>query len=383
MSGKTTNDRILWLTDTFGDKNGVSTVLNTIHQEIRFRNLPIDILVCSNTLQPEEHLIVIRPLTEFTFPLYRNQTIRIPVFLSIQRIFRRGKYTRIICSTEGPMGIAALWLKKTFSVEASFFLHTDWLIFAQAFLSLEETGMGRIQKILKAYYQGFNNVFVLNTDQQKWLTGAEMGFDPSRVFLTAHWADRIFTDPLTTCPVISPFNINAPAILYAGRLSKEKGVSDIRAIFSMVRLIIPEMQIIVAGTGPCEEELKQSIPDALFLGWVNHEAMPSLFHSADIMLLPSRFDTFSCVTLEALSCGLPVAAYNTKGPKDIIQDSVNGFLAETPEELAGKIIGYFLFPDLRLKMKKAARLRAEDYHAEPIMDKLLHDIGLFKETLSV
>ena len=220
--------RLLWLTDTYGDHNGVSTVLKAILQEIRLRDLPVDLLVCSNTLRSEEHLIILRPVTEFTLPLYRQQLFRVPNYLSVQRTFRRGKYTRIICSTEGPMGLAALWLKKVFSVETFFYLHTDWLIFAKEVLSMEQTGLNRLQRMLRAYYRRFDNVFVLNTDHQQWLTGKVMGFDPSRVFLTAHWADRIIPEISTGSIGLIPESLLPdrlkPVVMYAGRISKEKGV---------------------------------------------------------------------------------------------------------------------------------------------------------------
>ena len=392
MEGSTviteTSGRLLWLTDTYGDHNGVSTVLKSILLEIRRRNLPVDLLVCSNTMPSEDHLIVIRPVTEFTLPLYRQQPFRIPNYLSVQRTFRRGNYNKIICSTEGPMGLAALWLKKVFTVELFFYLHTDWLIFAKEVVSLEQTGLNRLQRMLRIYYKRFGSVFVLNTDHQQWLTGKAMGFDPSRVFLTAHWAERVFSEPSdkTSREIFSDrmtFDKLKPVILYAGRISKEKGVLELPGIVRMIRSVIPEIQMVIAGTGPTEEELKQAMPDALYLGWVDQEYLPALYQSADLLLLPSRFDTFSCVVLEALSCGLPVVAYNTKGPKDILEDSVSGFLVDSGEEMAGKVIEYFLDPESWAMMKQAAFQRAEAYQADKIMDRLLQNVGLMTEACTV
>jgi glycosyltransferase involved in cell wall biosynthesis len=394
---KSTSGRLLWLTDTYGDHNGVSTVLKAIHQEIKTRNLPVDLMVCSSTIDADDHLIVLKPVTEFTLPVYRQQTFRIPNYLSVQRAFRRGKYTRIICSTEGPMGLAALWLKNVFSVEAFFFLHTDWLMFAREALSMGQPGLNRLQRMLRVYYKRFGNVFVLNTDQQKWLTGKAMGFDPGRVFLTAHWADRIFADvadrnagyawttglkPGAEGAVVK-YDSSKPVVLYTGRISREKGVMDLPGIVQMIRSVIPEVQMVIAGTGPAEKELKAALPEAFYPGWVDREHLPALFMAADILLLPSRFDTFSCVVLEALSCGLPVIAYNTKGPKDIIEDSVSGYLVENDEEMAGKAVRFFLDPDKQKEMKHEALRRAEAYQAERIMDRLLEDAGLITESCKV
>ena len=372
--------RILWLTDTYGDHNGVSTVLKSVHTEIKSRNLPVDIMVCSSKIEPDDHLIVLKPVSQFTFPFYRHQPMRVPNFLSVQRAFRLGKYDRIICSTEGPMGLAALWLKNVFSVEAFFYMHTDWLSFAKEVVSLEQTGLKRLEKLMRIYYKRFGNVFVLNSDQQQWLTGKSMGFDPARVFLTAHWVDGVFFKAPSLLQENLPFDHRKPVVLYTGRISKEKGVMELPGIIRRIRSIFPEVQVVVAGTGPAEDELKLAMPDAFYLGWVGQDTIPALYRASDILLLPSRFDTFSCVVLEALSCGLPVVAYNTKGPKDILEDSVSGFLVETDEEMAGKVIQFFIDPGVRKKMKEAALQRAAEYQAGKIMDRLLQDTGLIMET---
>jgi glycosyltransferase involved in cell wall biosynthesis len=115
------------------------------------------------------------------------------------------------------------------------------------------------------------------------------------------------------------------------------------------------------------------------LGWVDHTRLPDIYSNADILLLPSRFDTFSCVVLEAMSCGLPVVAYKTKGPKDIIQHNKNGFLVKTKEEFAVAAAEYLNAPEHHNKMRASAIKRAGDYNAELIMNKLLTDTGLSSE----
>lgn len=124
--------------------------------------------------------------------MYRQQPFRIPNYLAVQRIFRKNKYDCIICSTEGPMGFAALYLKKIFGVKTIFYLYTDWLMFAKQVLKFEKTGLTRLQRIMRLYYNRFDGIFVLNSDQYSWLIGKSMKFDASRVFLTAHWVDQLF-----------------------------------------------------------------------------------------------------------------------------------------------------------------------------------------------
>jgi glycosyltransferase involved in cell wall biosynthesis len=216
----------------------------------------------------------------------------------------------------------------------------------------------------------------LNKDQEKWLTGREMGFNPEAVNPTAHWADEKFIrgkDSRAEFPDVHPGN---PVVLFTGRVSHEKGVMEIPEIFRGIKEKVPDAKLVIAGTGPAENELRAALPDAIFLGWVDHDDLPGIYSSADIMILPSKFDTFSCVVLEALSCGLPVIAYNTKGPKDIILDGVNGYLVSSNTEFIHKINHLFTDKKLQLTLRENAIKRARDYDKEHILNLFLWQTGL-------
>jgi glycosyltransferase involved in cell wall biosynthesis len=368
--------RMLWLTDTFEDNNGVSMVLKAFHKEIVKRNLPIDFLVCSNSLNSDKNLIVLRPMLEFELPFYKHQPIKIPRMLDIQKLFTKGEYDRIICSTEGPMGWVALFLKNAYLVPAYFYMHTDWMMFARKTLKFDSDNLSRMRRILRTFYKNFDKHFVLNTDHKEWLTSIEMGIEEQKVNLTAHWAESEFHPRKSDKGVLFEIPFNKPVVLYAGRLSKEKGVMELPSICKKVKEEIPEIEFVIAGTGPAEEDLKLELPGAKYLGWVNHGDLPEIYSAADILILPSKFDTFSCSVIEALSCGLPVIAYNTKGPKDIILDGKTGFLVTNKKGLAEKIISFFKEKDLQETFKNLAEKRAKDYMPDKIINKFIHDCEL-------
>lgn len=367
--------RMLWLTDTFDDNNGVSMVLQSMHKEIKERNLPIDILVCSNNVQADDHLIVIKPLAEFQLPMYKSQRFNVPNFLEIHKLFQENEYDRLICSTEGFMGLAAIYLKHAYSVKAHFYIHTDWIMFARKVLNIDNNNINRFRRLLRMYYGAFDNLFVLNTDQQKWLCGHQMGFEESKVFLTAHWVEDGFKPKVSSKK--KEFGIVDEAVLlFAGRISKEKGVFDLPEIFRKVKEVVTNVKLVIAGAGPAEKELKELLPEAVYTGWIYHEDLPELYSEADLLLLPSKFDTFSCVVLESLSCGLPVIAYNDKGPKDIIEDNICGYLVSDKDEMAARIIDYLKNDANKQLFKKAALARAEKYNKTLIMNQFLKDTGL-------
>lgn len=367
--------RMLWLTDTFEDKNGVSMVLKSMLHHIQLHNLPIDLLVCSDTITPENNLIVVKPDATFTLPFYTQQPIRIPNINKINTIFKAGEYDRVMTSTELPMGMVALFLKHAYSIPAYFYLHTDWMLFGKKVLQLDSPSQDRLKRFLRSFYTQFDLVFVLNKDQQRWLSGDQMKIDKEKVKITAHWVDDFYRTAVKT-EIKNISKQNGFTVVYAGRLSKEKGIMELSEIFAKIREKYPDLNIIIAGTGPEEDQLKQLLPEATFLGWVEQKQLLDLYSSADLLLLPSRFDTFSCVVLEAMSCGLPVIAYNTKGPKDIISDGKNGFLAENKEDFSRKAIHYLNQEGLHKKIRQAARLRSKDYDAVTIVNQLLIDTQL-------
>ena len=363
--------RVLWLTDTFFDANGVSNALQSVLTEVQKRDLPVDFLICHETHNPTDHLLVVRPMDSFTLPGFAEQTFRIPDFLEVLRLVQEGGYDRLIVSTEGVMGWVGLLLKHALRLKAHFFVHTDWLEYLVHNSGLDQRGLDRVRRMLRWFYQQWDGLFVLNRQHVEWLAGETMDVPRDRLHLTAHWVSKEYR-PDSDVPVDAQ-----PTLLFAGRLSEEKGVLDVVAAWRLIRDQVPEARLVFAGTGPAEAKLRKLVPEAHFVGWVNRETLASWFRASTLMLFPSRFDTFGCAVLEALSCGLPVACYPVKGPADLIQDEVNGLLCEHPEDMAEKVVAYLQAPGARRgSFRQAAIESAEHYRAEEIMDRMLADVGL-------
>ncbi len=373
--------RALWLTDTLGDNNGISHALRSALEEIRRRDLPIDILVCSSTLEEGPHLRVIRPIAEFSLSFYSGQQIRIPDAVEVHQLFFRGGYDRILSSTEGPMGWCGLLLKEAFQVPAHFILHTDWLVFGKSRLELGPAALDRFRRLLRTWYKAHDGIFVLNSDHAKWLQSIDIGLASDRIRTTAHWAEESFTPQNAQRQDVFPgVGANEPVLLFAGRLSEEKGVLELGKILETVRLVHPTTHLVFCGTGPAEEKLRKLVPNAIFMGWVDKKLMAKCHSAADILVFPSRFDTFGCVVLEAMACGLPVAAYDCKGPHDLVEHGISGSLATNTNELSS-IISHLLSDPAKLKvMRGGAVQRAKKFKAEEIMDRLVSDIGLALDT---
>jgi glycosyltransferase involved in cell wall biosynthesis len=88
---------------------------------------------------------------------------------------------------------------------------------------------------------------------------------------------------------------------------------------------------VVIGDGPARASLQRAYPSAKFLGPKTGQPLVEAYAGSDVFVFPSKTDTFGLVILEALSCGVPVAAYPVLGPQDVVGDAP---VAALDEDLA-------------------------------------------------
>ncbi|MEJ0087889.1 MAG: glycosyltransferase family 1 protein [Pseudomonadota bacterium] len=132
-------------------------------------------------------------------------------------------------------------------------------------------------------------------------------------------------------------NSEPPIFLYVGRVAVEKNVE------AFLELDLPGSKWVV-GAGPALERIRARFPKVNYLGLLEREELAQVYASADVFVFPSKTDTFGLVLLEAMACGLPVAAYPVTGPRDVVGNSSAGVLHE----------------DLRTACLGALKLRSED-----------------------
>ncbi|MEM1412498.1 MAG: glycosyltransferase family 1 protein [Pseudomonadota bacterium] len=112
-----------------------------------------------------------------------------------------------------------------------------------------------------------------------------------------------------------------PISVFVGRIAVEKGLPD------FLDLDLPGSKVLIGG-GPDLEKLAAAYPDAHFLGPKFGEELATLLSAADVFVFPSRTDTFGLVMLEAMACGVPVAAFPVPGPQDVIRQHATGVMDE-------------------------------------------------------
>jgi len=123
-------------------------------------------------------------------------------------------------------------------------------------------------------------------------------------------------------------------VLYAGRITREKGADLLAETFLRARERDPRLRLVLVGGGPEEQRLRERVGGhAVFRGWLEGDALARAYACADLFLFASRTDTFGQVVLEAQASGLPVVAVAEGGPLSLLEHRVNGLLC-TPDAAA-------------------------------------------------
>ena len=246
--------------------------------------------------------------TTFRNPLYPEIRLAWPGRRHTTRLVREFEPDIVHVATEGPVGLAvrALCVRNRWRFTTSY--HSKFPEYLQELARVPT----RWSYAFLRWFHGPSAAVMVSTPSleaelagrgfgnlRRWSRGVDLGlFHPRPKNWTQH---------------------SRPILLYAGRVSREKSVDE----FLSVRH--PGTKIVV-GDGPAREALQEAFPDAVFLGYRTGEALAEAYANADLFVFPSRTDTFGLVLIEALACGVPVAAYPVVGPIDIITEPGTGAL---------------------------------------------------------
>ncbi|WP_139556120.1 glycosyltransferase family 4 protein [Methylotetracoccus oryzae] len=219
-------------------------------------------------------------------------------------------------ATEGPLGMAArrYCLRRKLPYTTSF--HTRFAEYANLRFKFP---LAWGYALLRWFHSGSTRVMVATPTLRDELAGR--GF--RNLVLWSRGVDASLFKPGDKHLLPDP----RPIFLYGGRVAVEKSIED------FLSLDLPGTKVIV-GDGPDREMLEERYPAARFVGCKYGEELAAHFAAADAFVFPSRTDTFGLVLLEALACGVPVAAYPVPGPNDVITDPAVGCLNEDLKEAA-------------------------------------------------
>ncbi|WP_435015367.1 glycosyltransferase [Tundrisphaera sp. TA3] len=161
--------------------------------------------------------------------------------------------------------------------------------------------------------------------------------------------------------------LDAPLILYAGRLAEQKGVGDLIAALDLLQHVRPDLRTLIVGDGPLRGKLvsmahafKLDVDHKVrFLG--HREDVPTLLACADLLVLPSLYEGLPNVVLEAMRFRVPVVATAAPGTTELIVDGQTGLLVpvRNPPLLAQAMRRVIEEPGLGRRLAEAGRTRVE------------------------
>lgn len=150
---------------------------------------------------------------------------------------------------------------------------------------------------------------------------------------------------------------------YVGRLTPEKNVRLLAGIARALNQAgATGYRFTVVGDGGERAPLMEAMPGATFTGILKGEALADAYASMDVLLFPSRTDTFGNVALEAQASGVPVLVTSSGGPKFIVSHERTGWIAESDEDFVGTAVSIAAnrasLPAMRIAARNAALQRS-------------------------
>lgn len=250
-----------------------------------------------------------------TIPCPTYPEIRLSVFPKkrVQNFIDTHEFDAIHIATEGPLGIAArnYAIKNKFKFTTAF--HTKFPDYIKARIGLP-TSISYC--FLRWFHQQSEAVLTPTTSIIRELNVYRVG-NP------VYWPRGVETEFFRPLPNRKPNT--EPVYLFVGRIAIEKNIE------AFLSLDLTGKKFVV-GDGPLLSKLRLSYPETTFLGEKNKKELLEIYNQADVFVFPSRTDTFGLVLLEAMACGVPVAAFPCAGPIDVIGDSKAGCLSEDLSE---------------------------------------------------
>jgi glycosyltransferase involved in cell wall biosynthesis len=245
-----------------------------------------------------------------TVPCPTDREVRLAIAARprLTRLLEQLMPDAIHIATEGPLGTAARRYCLNRSLHFTTAYHTKYPEYSRALFGVP---MAWTYAMLRRFHRRSSAIMVATETIRREL--AENGFE--RLALWTRGVDITLFRPGPTPAV----NLPGPVFLCVSRVAAEKNLRG------FLDLDLPGSKLVV-GDGHLLPEMKRRYPNVHFAGRQQGEALVRHYASADVFVLPSRTETFGLVMLEALACGVPVAALPVPGPLDVIGNSGAGAL---------------------------------------------------------
>lgn len=368
--------RKLWITDTFTEVNGVAKTIQELATVACREGRQLTVLTCLETA-PQAAGMNIRnfvPVDVFSLPEYDSHRVAFPPFLEIIAYIERERFTELIISTPGPLGLVALAAARLLRLRTTGIYHTDFPEYVRV-LTGDEAMRQLTWRFMCWFYGQMDTVLAPSMAYAETL--AEGGLDRARIGILPRGVDATLFSPTKRNPHFwRRYGCNgAFKVLYVGRLSPEKNVDRLVAAFLDMRARGAAAELVLVGDGPQLAELRQRCQqhsDIVFTGFLEGESLAQAYASADIFVFPSTSDTFGNVVIEAQASGLPAIVADCGGPPEIVRRHDSGLVVDVdaPGALAEAMLQLYSDPALRREQAARALRHVADSSWPMLLDML-------------
>lgn len=245
-----------------------------------------------------------------TYPCPTYPSIHLALFpkQGVRRRLEEFRPQAIHIATEGPIGHAARALCCSFSLPFTTSYHTQFPEYVRARFPVPVSWS---YAYLRRYHSRAVRTMIATHSMRQMLHAR--GFKNLEI-----WARGVDSDAFQPGPKAF-LSDPRPISMYMGRVAVEKNIE------AFLNLDLPGSKYVV-GDGPDLEQLRRRYPNVIFTGQKTGQELTAHMAAADVFVFPSLTDTFGLVLLEAMACGVPVAAYPVTGPIDVVQQGKTGVL---------------------------------------------------------
>lgn len=291
-----TNMRIAIITDAWQPQvNGVVQTLTKTREEL---------------INSGHNVLPITPLNRRTMPCPTYPEIRLSIMpaRSVTRELDDFEPEGIHIATEGPLGMAArrYCIKRQRPFITSYHTQFPEYLRARAPIPIAATA-----RALRWFHDAAERTLVPTEKIREKLCAR--GF--RNVVIWSRGVDSSLFNPTKSVDYKWP----RPIWIHMGRISVEKNIED------FLNLELPGTKVVI-GDGPDRARLEKRYRYCRFLGYKFGAELAAHLAGGDVFVFPSKTDTFGLVMLEAMGCGLPVAAYPVDGPVDVVRHGETGIL---------------------------------------------------------
>ncbi len=227
-------------------------------------------------------------------------------------------------ATEGPLGMAALWISHVLRIPVTSTYHTNFHQYTGHYR------IGLIRDFILVFLRITHNECGCTLAPTREMVAALRAVGFKNVGVLSRGVDTVLFSPerrdegLRRAWGVEP---DGRVFLYVGRVASEKNIELAIDAFRQASAGTGGAVMVVVGDGPERTRLEEAHPDIVFAGMRKGEDLARHYASGDVFLFPSITETYGNVVAEALSSGLAVVTYDYAAGREWIENGVNGFVA--------------------------------------------------------